>query len=341
MLSRYQASLLEFYHDGLYRPITPDNLRRLQNLLYPAPISPFAMPLLTIIVVIYKMPRQALNTLRSLSADYQRDSHSEEYEVIVVENQSDEMLGKQRAESCGTNIRYFDYAESLPTPVNALNFAAGKAHGESLALMIDGARMLSPGVVKLALQCIRQDSQAVAVVPGYHLGREIQQEAVHDGYDEAAELQLMQSIEWPTDGYRLFDISCLSGSCRRGFFAPMSESNFLLLPASLYNTLGGFDTRFNSHGGGFANLDLYQRACTQSAGERFNFFAEGTFHQFHGGVTTGGVDDEQRQQIMQELRKQYKSIRQVDFAPIPIEYSYIGNINQPVIRFLKHSIAAL
>ena len=56
-----------------------------------------ATPRLTIVLVVYKMDKQAEKTLFSLSPAYQRDVEESDYEVIVVENNSDEMLGQKRA----------------------------------------------------------------------------------------------------------------------------------------------------------------------------------------------------------------------------------------------------
>ena len=64
-------------------------------------------PLLSLVVVIYKMPEQADNTLFSLSCLYQNEVGLDDYEVIVVENSSDQVLGRERAERHGANFRYF------------------------------------------------------------------------------------------------------------------------------------------------------------------------------------------------------------------------------------------
>jgi len=40
------------------------------------------------VVVVYDMPLQAQNTVRSLLPDYQRGACPEDYEVVIVENES-------------------------------------------------------------------------------------------------------------------------------------------------------------------------------------------------------------------------------------------------------------
>ncbi len=81
---------------------------------------------LSVVVMIYKMPEQAKKTLYSLSTAYQRGVSADEYEVIVVENPSSNMLGKEDAERWGSNFRYIAYPETKPTPVNAMNFGAAQ-----------------------------------------------------------------------------------------------------------------------------------------------------------------------------------------------------------------------
>src|SRR5689334_5918442 len=55
-------------------------------------------PLLSLLVIVHRMPEQAGRTLRSLSPSYQRNAAASDYEVIVVENASDRLLGAEVAE---------------------------------------------------------------------------------------------------------------------------------------------------------------------------------------------------------------------------------------------------
>src|SRR5436190_15597908 len=104
-------------------------------------------PVLSIVVVVYAMPEQASRTLHSLSPAYQRNVDPSSYEVIVVENDSPRMLGEERAVTSGPNVRYFLRRERISSPVFSLNFGASEAKGPMVGVMIDGARLLSPGIV--------------------------------------------------------------------------------------------------------------------------------------------------------------------------------------------------
>lgn len=295
-------------------------------------------PSLSIVVVVYRMPEQAERTLHSLSASYQVGVGEADYEVIVVENASDRPMGRETASRHGSRFRYHYREEDSRSPVAALNFGVARARGGMLALMIDGARMVTPGLVKNVLRAARLADAPVVSVPGYHLGREIQQEAVDSGYGPAVEAGLLRSVDWPADGYDLFEIACLSGSCRNGFFRPYSESNCLAMPRWFYHDIGGCDPRFDLPGGGNANLDLYRRACDDPRSELFVLPGEGSFHQFHGGVTTNvSKGSPERQGLMAALNEQYASLRGEAYSPPSKQPVYLGSIPPQAHRFVRYS----
>ena len=94
--------------------------------------------------------------------------------------------------------------------------------------MIDGARMVTPGILENVLAARRITERAVVVIPGYHLGPDLQKKTVRIGYDEETEARLLEQIRWPEDGYRLFEVATLSGSGSHGYFKPIAECNCLL-----------------------------------------------------------------------------------------------------------------
>jgi glycosyltransferase involved in cell wall biosynthesis len=283
------------------------------------------------------MPEQARKTLHTLSPAYQRNVLARDYEVIVVENASDRLLGAEVAEASGPNVRYFLREESSQSPAGAVNFAASLARGSMIGVLVDGARLLSPGIIELALMARRASANAMLAVPGYHLGSELQQRAVDSGYDEAVESRLLSEIDWLSDGYRLFEMACLSGSCAAGFFLPFAESNCLCVSRGLFERLGGFDAAFASPGGGYVNLDFYARACELPDTTLFVTPGEGTFHQYHGGVTTGGLRDESRARFMNEIRGEYRRLRGKDFVLPDRDPIYLGRIPRSARRFVHQS----
>ncbi len=303
-----------------------------------APDAGSARPLISFIVIVYDMPEQAERTLRTLLPDYQTGVNDGDYEVVVVENKSGNVMSEEFLDSLPSNFRYFLRDETKPTPVFAIEYGASVATGENICLMIDGARLLTPGVVGQVVHGHRIHKNAVVTVPGYHLGDEIQQRAVDSGYGTEAEKALMATTDWPVDGYSLFDISCFSGSCADGFFLPSLESNCISMPRETWNYLGGCDLRFDARGGGLVNLDLYKRAIELPDTLHVIIPGEGTFHQFHGGVTTGGESTGDSAKLIEVLHAQYAVIRGELYTPPESDPLFFGRVPAHAHRFISLSV---
>lgn len=299
--------------------------------------APTGGPSVSFIVILYDMPLQAEKTLYSLSAEYQQGVTESDYEVIVVENESANNLDHNFVANLPANFSYHLRAEREPTPVHAINHGVGISRGRHVCVMIDGARMVTPGVVRNILRGHRLNDKAVVTVPGYHIGDQLQQEAADEGYGVTEDQALISSIGWPANGYGLFDIACFSGSCAAGFFRPNSESNCISIPREIWAALGGMDTRFNLRGGGLVNLDLYKRACEFPGVEHVVLLGEGTFHQFHGGVTTGGEAREVRAALIEEMKEQYENVRGKPYQSPQTEPVFLGELPVQVLSFIKSS----
>jgi glycosyltransferase involved in cell wall biosynthesis len=265
-------------------------------------------PELSIIVVVYNMRREAPRTLQSLSPSYQSDVESESYEVVVVENGSSKPLNEEIVESFGERFRYLFLEEASPSPAAAVNYGSRQSRSKHIGIMIDGARMVSPGMVGLALRCLRAFERPVIGTLGFHLGPDLQIHAGKSGYDEPAEDRLLADIGWPADGYRLFEIATLALSSRRGWFGSLFESNCAFMPRAIFEELNGFDEAFDAPGGGLVNLDFWRRACELEDSTVINLLGEGSFHQIHGGAATSRTEEELNR-MYAEWGAQYERIR--------------------------------
>jgi hypothetical protein len=249
-------------------------------------------PALSIVIGAYNMRRELPRTIRSLSPGIQREIDGGDYEIIIVDNGSTRDFDEDRCRAWGADIRVLRTPAPAPvSPVAAVNAGIATARGALIGVMIDGARIASPGLLRWALRADRLFPRTIVATLGFHLGRRIQQESVRSGYDEAAEDLLLARSGWEEDGYRLFDISVFGASSRRGWFGPVPESNALFMRRALWDELGGFHPGFETPGGGFANLDLFSRAVALPDSNVVTLLGEGTFHQVHGGVTTGSTED--------------------------------------------------
>src|SRR4051794_24376586 len=100
------------------------------------------------------MRREAPRTLHSLTPAYQ-GVDPETYEVIAVDNGSNEPLDPTVVEAFGPNFRHVMFLPEWPSPSAALNHAVGLGAGERVMLCIDGARILSPGILRYADRAFR------------------------------------------------------------------------------------------------------------------------------------------------------------------------------------------
>lgn len=293
-------------------------------------------PLLSIIVIVYDMPRQAMNTLYSLSAAYQRDIDPEDYEVVVVENSSSRMLDPDAVEACEGQFRYLRRNEPGVSPAAAINSSFAEARGSCIGLMIDGARLVTPGLLHHVLAANRITKDAVVVAPGYHLGQHEHQLHATHGHTEVTEEALLKSIEWKRNGYGLFSIACLSGANPRGIFHPFMECNCMFLPEWVFRDIGQADERFDLPGGGALNLAIYRRAALHPATKLFVLPGEGSFHQFHGGVTTSEVPD--RKVLLGRINQQLDELLGCHFTAPTVQPILLGTVAPEALPQLGFSV---
>lgn len=297
-----------------------------------------SVPKLSVVVVVYNIQREVPRTLLSLSAGYQRDIAPGDYEVIVLDNGSDPALDPEMVAGFGDNFRLIRLDPAPPSPAHAVNRGIAEARGDVVGVMIDGARIASPGLLHFALHGAHLYSKAVVATLGWYLGFDFQRFAMRSGYDAAREDALLGSINWPEDGYRLFEISTLDESSVEGWFCPIAESNALFLKRELWDELQGVDERFDAPGGGLVNLDVFDRALGLPDAQLVILLGEGTFHQLHGGIATNGAP-EQQPENWQKWAGQYAQIRQRDYqVPIPARpASYVGTLSRAALLHLAHA----
>lgn len=291
-------------------------------------------PTLSVIAVFHNMAREAPRTLFTLSAQYQRGIYPDDYEVIVVDAGSSAPLEQSFVKSFGENFRLV-HSPAAPSPVAAINRAADLAQGVAIALCIDGARMLTPGILRLMLDAFKTCNDPVVATLAWHLGPKIQNESLLEGYNQAVEDKLLDSVDWRADGYELFRISSLAASSRDGWFCPIGESNCLAVRKETWSRLGRLHEGFISPGGGLVNLDFYREACRR-LDPLVILLGEGTFHQFHGGVATNAPAG---CHPMEGFVDEYKRVRCEDYAVENKAATYLGRIPPQALGFLQVSVA--
>jgi hypothetical protein len=283
-------------------------------------------PLLSVIVVLYNMAREGRRTLHSLSPAYQRGIAADDYEVIVVDNGSTPPFPPDLVRAHGGRFESLYLEGASPSPAAAVNRGVRASRGRYLGIVVDGARMASPGLLGYALRAFRAFDNPVITAPAWHLGPDVHRRAVERfGHTQAMEDALLERIRWPEDGYRLFEIAALGGSSADGWLGPMSESSSLFLTRESFERLGGYDERFDRPGGGLLNTDTYVRACGLPDADLVVLLGEGTFHQMHGGIMTGASTSGAARQLA-EWSAQYTEIRGTAPAAPTRAPHYIGHV---------------
>ena len=292
---------------------------------------------LSVVVVIYNMERECKRTLHSLSSSYQEGIGEKEYEVIVVDNGSSIPLDENYVKSFGPNFKYFYIEDAPPSPAWAINYGVSQSKGTFVGIIIDGARMLTPRVLKYALHAFHKYQQPVVCTLAWHLGPDIQFRSIQKGYDQTFEDRLLTSISWPENGYRLFDISVFAMASKEGWFGSIYESNCMFVRREMFDELGGYEEKFYSPGGGWVNHDMFQRICELPDTEPVYIIGEGNFHQIHGGIATNSKPPTLLPKTM-EWSKQYSAIRNRKPSVPGIRPRYVGHIPRQAVKWIVISM---
>ncbi len=295
-----------------------------------APMAVEAVPTqarreLSVVVCFYNMKREAARTLHSLSRSYQQGIDDLDYEVIVVENGSapDQKVGADVVRSYGPEFRYLDLGdEAQPSPAHALNRGMAVAGGDHICFMIDGAHVLTPGVLRYGMAGLRTYAPSVVATQLWYVGPGQQGDAMLDGYDQAYEDRLFDEISWPADGYQLFDIGHFVGE--RDWLDGLWESNCFFVPRNLLAQVGGFDESYSVAGGAYTNLDFYERITSTTDITMCTILGEGSFHQIHGGTTTNQPSVDERRRRIASYAQHYQETRGRAFRGPYKWVNYVG-----------------
>lgn len=290
------------------------------------------MSTISVVVVAHDMQRELPRTLRTLVPPYQHGMRADDIEVIVVDNGSTDPVTDAVLPPTDVPHRIVRIDDAPASPARAANIGIERASADLVGLIVDGARMASPGLLSTARRGAQLFARPVVASVGYHLGEQRHMDARDAGYDQRVEDDLLATVDWERDGYELFTVSTLAGSSIWGWFEPLAESSALFMHKGLWRELGGLDERFALPGGGLVNHDLYRRACGLDGTRLVVLLGEGTFHQFHGGAATS------RRYTFDEMQQDYERLRGERYRAPKKEPYYVGRVPEQAFAHLVESV---
>lgn len=288
---------------------------------------------LSIVVIFHNMQREAVRTLYSLSPAHQQQVTGDDYEIIAIDNGSVHPLDPEEVAAIAPNIRYHFHETNSVSPVGAVNLGADMAQGDAIAVIVDGARMATPGLVRQSLAALQLNHNAFVCALSWHLGPDVQDKSVHAGYDQTHEDASLAKANWKGNGYQLFEISTLAPSSGCGFLGGFpTECSWFCMKTAAFLAVGGFNREFQSPGGGQCNHEFRNRALSDPDLKPIILLGEGVFHQVHGGVATNSAPDQRPQSLFKE---EFQRIMGKPFAPVsPRNLVYMGQMPNSARRFV-------
>ena len=248
------------------------------------------VPRLSIVVVTYRMQREAPRTILSLLPPLQRHVHDLDYEIVVVDNGSPEpfVLSDVAARAPrAVRLIHVPPDRASVSPVRCINDAVREhTTGESVMICIDGARLASSHLIRRTVDILDRHPRAFTFVASRHLGPKPQMQSVKEGYDQDVEDRLLASVPWKSDLDELYPISVWAGAHNRKNHLLQNESNAFAVSRATWESFGGYNEGFSRPGGGLCNLELFSRYVNRGRGLNVLLYGEATFHQVHNGAAT-------------------------------------------------------
>jgi len=289
--------------------------------------------MLSIVINFFNNRREARNTLFAFTRAYQHNAQEIAYEVIAVDNGSPQPLSEADVKAFGPEFNYRFFPTTSKSPAQAINAACRCAQGEHLLVMIDGAQIVTPGMLYGASLAFRLFPRVFVATLGFDLGPKNQGQSVLEGYNQQVEDAMLQRSRWRESGYRLFSCVGQFADGSLGWFGCFFESCCFGLRKEDYFALGGFDERFQSRGGGCANMDFYQSALARPDLEYVMLLGEATFHQLHRSLADAPTD----RQGWDEFHQEYMRIRGKPFQRCLRRPFFLGQIPKEALHIAQTS----
>ena len=92
------------------------------------------------------------------------------------------------------------------------------------------------------------------------------------------------------------------------------------------------DESFSMPGGGFVNLDFFERVSTAPGFSLVTLLGEGSFHQMHGGTTTNIAELNDRSDLLRRYEEHYAGLRGRYYHGPEVDMKYVGSLPDGAMR---------
>jgi hypothetical protein len=264
---------------------------------------------------------------------YQRNVRQEDYELVVSERASPDLLGDEATHEVSPHARYVTGGNEQASLVSVLAAGVRETRAPFVGVSFDGANLVSPRVIEHALLASRVFDCPLVAVPGYQLGSAPQHVSETLGYGEKADADLLATIDWRRDGHELFTISCPDTVFQNGCLSPFNEAGCFFAPRDSWEALFDVQERLDTEGSvaryAFSRLALLPQA------KLVVLASEGTFHQFHDCRST-------REAPVRYADAIKIALRQLGKVPPPREPTLLGAFSgQSMMQLLDASRGAV
>ena len=267
---------------------------------------------LSVVVVFYDMAREAARTLHSLSRSYQEGIDDLDVRGDRRRQRLASRAAARRRRSWRASVRSSASSTCAttrcPSPTHALNRAVELARGRAFAFMIDGAHLLTPGVLRFGMAGLRTYDNAVVATQQWYVGPG---PAAADGGPRLRPGLRGRAVPAHRVARRRLPAVRDQPLHRRPRLVRRRAREQLPLrrPRRCCEQVGAFDDSFSMPGGGYANLDLWERLARRPDATMVTILGEGSFHQLHGGTTTNDPEHVDRRTKIFSYGEHYRDLR--------------------------------
>ena len=233
---------------------------------------------ITIVVVFRNNRREAQRTLYTLSSVYQKEVTEEDYNVIVVDDNSKYGLDEKTVKHFGPNFSYHDYKSEDYVPLEALIWGVLKVETPYVMCMSDGAYMITPKVVKETQRALRLFEDGFVYTCPFLLSPLVSKDSKVNAQYQAIEDELLRTTNWKRNGYELFAISNIE-NVNNAFLSPVPESYCFTLSKEKLISNKAIQKAFITEGKGMKNLALFKNFVESPELKPVGLVGEGSFYQ--------------------------------------------------------------